>query len=117
MTASRPDRTGSKGVSQMSPGRRGGTAGLTGGRVEIEFSVARPLATLQLWSRIITSGLTLDWHPEPTALWEDEESVLDFDAASGPKHRPLEPGIPYPWPWPQIKHELTETVLHIEQLR
>ena len=90
--ASRPQSAGSTSLS------RGRTKG---GRREAELSVARPLATLELWSRILTAGLEVDWQP----------------VRETPAIRPLEPGVPYPWPWAQLEQHITETVLEAELLR
>lgn len=117
MTASRPAKTRSKGVPQWAAGERCRTPGPTGSRLEVGLSVARPLATLQLWSRIVTSQVKLVWQPMPTARPRQADFMLDLSGAGTAEIRPLEPGVPYPWPWGRAKQHITETVLEVELVR
>ena len=66
---------------------------------------------------MVTSKADLNWQPQPTVEAVQSERELDLDAAGLAPVRPLEPGVPYPWPWPLINQETTQTVLHVEQLR
>ncbi len=121
MTAARPDETRSNGASVLGAGRGRGEAKIKVSRIEVELSVARPLATLQLWSRMVTSGLNLDWQPDRTMPRTHADWILDLGDAGSVESRPLEPGIPYAWadpgPLHEIKQEQAQLVLEVELAR